>query len=227
MIRARKHMTHSVILCLQHLDRCGTIELYGYQTYARCRTISHHSRTYFGIWPPDLMPIPKGLRMITKATEKAIPSPEVAERLPLPEPSSQPVKSSLNPRQKKFLKNYLEEGMSATDAYQKAYGCKRDSARFSAAILLSTNPNIIAKVEAFVELEQKATKRALYRKSERAAEVLGEALEAADTNARIRAAKELLDRTGHKPKDEIDLTTKSDLNIRLTLPEDLDIDDVI
>ena len=110
----------------------------------------------------------------------------------------------LNARQKKFLKNYLEENMCATDAYQEAYGCKRDSARFSAATLLSTNPNIIAAVEAYELLEEKATKRMLHSKSERAAETLGDALDSDDINAQIRAAKEILDRTGHKPKDEVE-----------------------
>jgi len=148
------------------------------------------------------------------------------ERLALLDVSPHPEKSKLNPRQKKFLKNYLEKGMSATDAYFDAYNCKRESARIAASNLL-TNINIIPAVEAHEVIEEKATKRALHRKSERAAEVLGEALEATDTNARIRAAKELLDRTGHKPKDEIDLIQKGDLDIKLTLPEDLNIDDVI
>lgn len=134
---------------------------------------------------------------------------------------------ALNPRQRKFLKNYLEEGVSATDAYLDAYDCQRQWARTAASRLLSTNVNIIAAVEENEAIEERATKRALHRKSERAAEVLGEALEAVDTNARIRAAKELLDRTGHKPKEEIDLTQKGDLNIKLELPEDLDVDDIL
>lgn len=113
---------------------------------------------------------------------------------------------SLNPRQSKFLKNYLQESMSATDAYVDAYGCKRKSARESAAVLLSTNLNIIAAVDAYELLENKATKRMLHGKSERAAEALGEALDSEDVNAVIRAAKEILDRTGHKPKEEVEHT---------------------
>ena len=134
---------------------------------------------------------------------------------------------SLNQRQRKFLFNYLEKGMSATAAYYHAYGCKRANAGPAAFKLITKNNLIIAAIEEHALQEDIATKRALHKQAERAAIVLGEAMEAADTNARIRAAKEILDRTGHKPKDEIDITQKGDLNIRLELPEDLNIDDII
>ncbi len=95
--------------------------------------------------------------------------------------------NKLNPRRKKFLKNYLDASMNATDAYVDAYGCKRDSARINASKLL-TNANIIAAVEKHQEFEAAATKRALHGKAIKAAEALGKALESSDINAVIRAA---------------------------------------
>ncbi len=133
----------------------------------------------------------------------------------------------LNSQQKKFLKNYLEKSMSAGAAYEDAYGCKSEWARTMASRLLSTNANIIAAVEEYGELEKRAASLTLMRKQNRAAQVLGEALDGDDVNAQIRAAKDILDRTGHKPKEEIDLTSRTDMNIKLALPEDLNIDSII
>lgn len=132
---------------------------------------------------------------------------EVAEveihRLPL---SDNPPKKQnpLNPRQIKFLDNYLEKGMTATNAYLDAYKCQKKWARSASSHLLSTNSNIIAAVDEWQELEAAATKRALHGKSTKAAEVLGNALESEDINAVIRAAKEILDRTGHNSKYEVE-----------------------
>lgn len=112
----------------------------------------------------------------------------------------------LNPRQIKFLDNYLEKGMTATAAYKDAYGCQIKWARTAASRLVSTNVNIIAAIDEWQELEAVATRRALHGKSTEAAEALGAALDSQDTNAVIRAAKEILDRTGHKPKEEVEHT---------------------
>lgn len=109
----------------------------------------------------------------------------------------------LNPKQRKFLENYLEKSMNATDAYLDAYKCQKKWARTAACRLLSTNVNIITAIDEYQELEAAATRRILHSTSAEAAEALSDALESEDINAVIRAAKDILDRTGHKPKDEV------------------------
>lgn len=151
---------------------------------------------------------------------------KIAEDPTEPLPLSDNPPKRLNSRQRKFLKNYLEQSMTATDAYVDAYKCKSETANANAPRLL-VKASITAAVDAYQELEAIATKRALHGKSIEAAEALGKALESSDINAVIRAAKDILDRTGHKPKDEVDMNVKDDLNITLTLPEDWDIDSIV
>ncbi len=111
--------------------------------------------------------------------------------------------SELNRRQKRFLKNHLEENMNATAAYFDAYDCKEESARRAASLLL-TNVDILVEIEAFEIIEEKATRRSLRGKAERAAEVLGSALDSDDENVAIKAATQVLDRTGHKAIDQVE-----------------------
>lgn len=130
-------------------------------------------------------------------------SVEVVESLPLSDnpPNTKP----LNPRQKKFLKNMLDESMCPTDAYMDAYKPKiRRTALSGASDLIRTNPYIQQAIQEAKELQEEQTKQVLLNKVLDAAERLGELIDSEDENVAFRASKEILYMAGHKPKDEVE-----------------------
>lgn len=112
---------------------------------------------------------------------------------------------NLNQRQKKFLKNMLDNSMSPTDAYMDAYKPKiRRTAITGASDLIRTNPYIQTAMQAAEKLQEEETKRILSSKVVDAAERLGDLVDSEDENVAFRASKELLYMAGHKPKDEVE-----------------------
>ncbi len=135
-----------------------------------------------------------------------IAEPE-SEALPLPEisPESKP-KNPLNPKQKKFLKNILQESMFPTDAYMDAYETpedKRWNATNAASRLMCTNVYIRNAIEDADEIQEQETRRFLIGKSPSAAQRMSELMESEDGHIAFRAAKEILYMTGHKPGDNV------------------------
>lgn len=112
---------------------------------------------------------------------------------------------SLNPRQRKFLKNVLDNSMCPTEAYMDAYKPKgRRTAISGASDLIRTNPYIQKALQDAKELQEEETKLILLNKVVGAAERLGDLVDSGDENVAFKASKEVLYMAGHKPKDEVE-----------------------
>lgn len=138
----------------------------------------------------------------------------------------------LNTRHKKFIKARLS-GKSGTKAYMIAYDLKpdqRESAWVGASRLLS-NVKIAEAIEHGMNESMEAAQTTLNIAMEEAAsEVVGIMQDGTkEDGTRLRAAEYIIDRGLGKPKTimDVDQTIHSDLNINLTLPEDLDIDKLV
>jgi hypothetical protein len=137
---------------------------------------------------------------------------------------------ALNPRHARFVKLYASGGMSRSEAYEAVYGKKKNgSARQLAHQLITNNDEVKAKIKESVD-------EVLESGQERLLLELDETLDKyffirsggnAEFNTQLRACMDHMDRIGLKAPEKIDLTQKGDLNIKLELPEDLDIDDII
>ena len=109
-----------------------------------------------------------------------------------------------NPRHNKFLKNLLEERMCATAAYMDAYKLSnRGTARRNASRLMRTNADIRQAIEEADSIQEEETRRFLIGQSVIAAEKVIGLMESDDETIILRAAKDILDRTGHKLGDNV------------------------
>jgi phage terminase small subunit len=127
--------------------------------------------------------------------------------------------SKLNLKQQQFIDEYLSSGDHEAVIYRRVYDCKESSAIANASRLLNND-----KIQGYI---QGKNRRHIRRGAYAAINKLVELIDSEDENVAFKSAKEVKDMDGYKPKEQIDLTQKGDLNIMLTLPEDLDFDDII
>lgn len=133
-------------------------------------------------------------------------------------------------QQANFIALYTGGGMSRPEAYMKAYGVKDlIVARSNASRLMLTNADVRAEIDKRLAAGIDAAKKRLKSEAINTVEKLLDLRDRGNKeySVQLSACKDILDRVGMKPKDEIDLTQKGDLNIKLELPEDLDLDDII
>lgn len=107
----------------------------------------------------------------------------------------------LTKKEKEFADEYLETG-NGTKAALKAY---------------DTNSENMAAVLASRTIRKDKVRAYLEEKAEIASQVIFElATTSQQDNVRLGAAKDILDRAGHKPKDEVDVTTQGESLNRIT-----------
>ena len=114
---------------------------------------------------------------------------------------------ALNPKQAKFIKLYTSRGMSRSAAYMEAYGMENPTtARQSAYRLISTNVDVKQKIDRILADGIQAAKHILEVEAETTAEKLIELRDYGNTEygVRLSACKDILDRIGLKPKDEVE-----------------------
>ena len=107
----------------------------------------------------------------------------------------------LTKKEKEFADEYLET-RNGTKAALKAY---------------DTNSENMAAVLASRTIRKDKVRAYLEEKAEIASQVIFElATTSQQDNVRLGAAKDILDRAGHKPKDEVDVTTQGESLNRIT-----------
>lgn len=123
----------------------------------------------------------------------------------------------LSPRHQKFIQGILE-GKTQGQAYIDA-GYSPRGARSSASKLL-TNPNIQGEIQHRLDEVKRQAKIHLEQEVLTAATTLTELVESGckDDFCRLYAAKDILDRTGLKPKEEHVLSGDVPITIMTTIP---------
>jgi hypothetical protein len=140
-------------------------------------------------------------------------------------------KPKLNPRQMKFVDG-IEKGMSLVQAYLEAgYDTSRDNA-YALSSRMIRNVKILAELDQRMSDRRTAVSQRLSGMSDLSTNIYIKIMQIKSDDPEIlrlqqKTASDVLDRNGHKPKEQIDLIHKGGLDIKLELPEDLNIDNVI
>lgn len=127
-----------------------------------------------------------------------------------------PQSTKFNIRHLKFIEGVVE-GLSLKQAYVDA-GYKDGSTVYSNAHMLSIEPKIAAEIERRRQLLHDQILRKLEKLAEKSVRVYDELLDSAkETKERVAIAKDILDRVGFKPREQVEVA--SDITIKHSYPE--------
>jgi phage terminase small subunit len=134
----------------------------------------------------------------------------------------------LTPKQMRFVEHYINNGCNGTQAAISA-GYSAKTARQQASDTLAL-PYIKAEIEKRLDEDRADLQRAMRREARKAMKALADILADphAPQSARVSAANSLLDRSGYKPSDQLEVTggggepLKVIFNIPRPEPERLD-----
>jgi hypothetical protein len=148
--------------------------------------------------------------------------------------------NKLNPQHKRFIR-YRVSGLSRTDAYMKAYNItdgdpdklseKRRSAQRNASRLVNTfeyiREEIIRRMDESTEEAQETFSLEMAGAADTVAEIMRSGTK--NDGVRLRAAEYIVDRGLGKPRTDVNLegAITGDLNIKLELPEEIDVDKLL
>ena len=108
----------------------------------------------------------------------------------------------LTPKQEKFVEVYLETG-NASESARQAYNCETDGSARAVGCENLTKPNVILAIDQ----KKKDLRQRFEEESHRAMEVMIELMNGAKSEkVRQDAAKDILDRAGHKPSETSPVT---------------------
>ena len=131
----------------------------------------------------------------------------------------------MNAKQAKFVEYFLL-GNNQTDAYMLAYGSKNKDYARKAGSRLMTNGDIRQAIDEALDSGVWLAGSILRREAPSAAETVCELKDMGNSqyNVRLQAAKDILDRVGLKPKDEVDHS--GDVGFRVILPPGMKKDEL-
>jgi phage terminase small subunit len=110
--------------------------------------------------------------------------------------------NELNERQLQFVINYVDSGHGTNSAINAGYS---EKSAYSTASDLLRNPKIASAIEKEREDRKKAIQHKLSKYAEDAVKILYELAGKSDSDSvRLQAAKDIMDRAGHKPVDKVE-----------------------
>lgn len=128
---------------------------------------------------------------------------------------TKPVKK-LNPKQAKFVELYTAGGMSRAEAYMGAYGQGNcDTARKNAYNLIATNSDVREEIERILDEGLKGARERLKAEIDPTLEKLFDLREMGNRDyvVQFQACKDILDRAGLKPKEEVEHSGEVNVNL--------------